>query len=230
MKNFLRHLAGAVVRPQTSVHPFPESIYPATVSRTTASLPSPAFTTLEQDLTSTATAPALTRTGNSAASAPVDSPSDATTRSHFQPLLPNYRGEDPRINLGRSSQPSERDASERSFSKHHLVPVEGDPTREGVERVVAAHATQGDAPVTRALPLIPIPAQPVAAPMKPARQAQAPVRSYAETPHTDDIQIHIGRVEVIAVQQQEVRRQPAPPARKGLSLDDYLSRRNGRLG
>lgn len=44
----------------------------------------------------------------------------------------------------------------------------------------------------------------------------------------DEIQIHIGRIEVTAVQQAA---RPAPtPARKAMSLDEYLSRRDGRAG
>lgn len=43
---------------------------------------------------------------------------------------------------------------------------------------------------------------------------------------TDEIQIHIGRIEVIAVSQPEPRR-PASRPRKSVSLDEYLNRRNG---
>lgn len=45
----------------------------------------------------------------------------------------------------------------------------------------------------------------------------------------DDIQIHIGRIEVVAVS-PPAPRPAAPSHRKGLSLDEYLSRRNGRAG
>jgi hypothetical protein len=45
----------------------------------------------------------------------------------------------------------------------------------------------------------------------------------------EDIQIHIGRIEVIAVPPPAPRATPAP-ARKSTSLDDYLKRRNGRAG
>jgi hypothetical protein len=43
----------------------------------------------------------------------------------------------------------------------------------------------------------------------------------------DEIQIHIGRIEVIAVPPPAAR-PAAPPARRGQSLDEYLSRSNGR--
>ena len=90
-------------------------------------------------------------------------------------------------------------------------------------------AVQSDSAIAKSLPLIPIQNQLIAPQVKAPRPAQAPTRSFAEAPHTDDIQIHIGRVEVIAVPPAEPRRTP-PPARKGLSLDEYLSRRNGRVG
>jgi len=48
-------------------------------------------------------------------------------------------------------------------------------------------------------------------------------------PPADEIQIHIGRIEVVAVQ-SAAPRPAAAPARKALSLDEYLSRRNGRAG
>jgi hypothetical protein len=43
----------------------------------------------------------------------------------------------------------------------------------------------------------------------------------------EEIQIHIGRIEVIAVPPPATR-SAAAPARKGQSLDEYLSRSNGR--
>jgi hypothetical protein len=60
-------------------------------------------------------------------------------------------------------------------------------------------------------------------------QKRDPALSNAAQAQTDDIQIHIGRIEVLAVSQPASRPAP-PPARKGLSLDEYLRRRNGRAG
>jgi hypothetical protein len=47
-------------------------------------------------------------------------------------------------------------------------------------------------------------------------------------PEKDDIQIHIGRIEVTAIQPAPPRPPPAAPARRAPSLDEYLKRRNGR--
>jgi hypothetical protein len=52
--------------------------------------------------------------------------------------------------------------------------------------------------------------------------------SKASPPEADEILINIGRIEVTAVQQPVQR--PAAPVRKAISLDEYLSRRNGRNG
>ena len=53
-------------------------------------------------------------------------------------------------------------------------------------------------------------------------------RSGTPSQQPDEIQIHIGRIEVTAVQQSPVP--PAvKPARKGLSLDEYLQRANRRV-
>ena len=54
--------------------------------------------------------------------------------------------------------------------------------------------------------------------------AKAPARNTSE-----DIQIHIGRIEVIAVP-QAAPRVVAEPASKSTSLGDYLKHRNGRAG
>ena len=48
-------------------------------------------------------------------------------------------------------------------------------------------------------------------------------------PQADEIQIHIGRVEVIAMHPPAPRAVPAP-VRKSQSLDEYLRGSNGRAG
>jgi hypothetical protein len=48
----------------------------------------------------------------------------------------------------------------------------------------------------------------------------------ASTP--DDIQIHIGRVEVTAVQQTQAPRAPVRPARRSVNLEEYLKRGDRR--
>lgn len=45
---------------------------------------------------------------------------------------------------------------------------------------------------------------------------------------SDEIEIHIGRIEVTAVHPTPMRTAPAKPPRRAPSLDDYLKRRDGR--
>jgi hypothetical protein len=51
-------------------------------------------------------------------------------------------------------------------------------------------------------------------------------RNAASEPN--EVQIHIGRIEVTAVPQAPAPAPVAPPRRSGMSLDDYLKQRNGR--
>ena len=232
MKGFLHHLVTTVIRPQTNVHPFSESIYHAQPPKPSGPHRSPIPTALpEQDsVIATHPATAVARTSPPPAASPIESQAEFAPRSPFQPLLPQYQLEDTQA-TNPFAQPPDADIPPRSSSKLQLVPAEGDQPADGMERVVASRAAQSES-VTKPIPLVPavIQNQFIAAQMKSVRPAQAPPRSYSDAPHSDDIRIHIGRVEVIAVQQPEVRRTPPPPVRKGLSLDEYLSRRNGRNG
>ena len=72
------------------------------------------------------------------------------------------------------------------------------------------------------------PAVPVRIPGKPGEpRVSFPRRSPQPEPERDEIEIHIGRIEVTAVP-QAVARPAAQPARKSLNLDEYLKRRNRR--
>jgi hypothetical protein len=62
---------------------------------------------------------------------------------------------------------------------------------------------------------------------RPTKQ-DSPWRSETASREPDEIQIHIGRIEVVAVPQQQAVRPTAKSSRKSPSLDDYLKR--GRRG
>ena len=68
-------------------------------------------------------------------------------------------------------------------------------------------------------------ARPPAAPARAPRLIQNE-RSAASEPN--EVQIHIGRIEVTAIQPAPARPAAGPPRRSGMSLDDYLKQRNGR--
>jgi len=61
-----------------------------------------------------------------------------------------------------------------------------------------------------------------------SRRSDAQARSVQPESKPDEIQIHIGRIEVTAVGPQPVRPAAAPP-RKGLRLDEYLNRQDRRV-
>lgn len=59
-------------------------------------------------------------------------------------------------------------------------------------------------------------------------EGNAPRSSAPVAREADEIQIHIGRIEVTAVQQRSAP-PAAKPTRKGMSLDEYLRRADGRV-
>jgi hypothetical protein len=70
--------------------------------------------------------------------------------------------------------------------------------------------------------------QSVVAPVAASRSDLSRRQSFAQPAREPDtIEIHIGRIEVLATQPQQVQRPPAQPARKSLDLGEYL-RRGGR--
>jgi len=67
-------------------------------------------------------------------------------------------------------------------------------------------------------------------PASPGKEVRTDMSRRRELPETemDDIQIHIGRIEVTAVPQASARPAPDKPVRKAANLDEYLRRRDGR--
>jgi hypothetical protein len=61
---------------------------------------------------------------------------------------------------------------------------------------------------------------------KPEAESSQPLVSRSRA--TDDIEIHIGRIEVAAVHPAPTRTAPVKPQRRAASLDEYLKRRDGR--
>ncbi len=70
-------------------------------------------------------------------------------------------------------------------------------------------------------PLMPV--APMTPRLNPVARFSAPV-----PPATDDIQIHIGRIEINAIPPSPAPRAPTSRASRGLNLDDYLRRGRGK--
>jgi hypothetical protein len=236
MKHFLNKLASSVMRRQPSLHPFAESIYAARASVDRSAHGSHFVVGIER--------PQSLRSQP----VPVDSrsvlpsrddsrgvhawPSEPDLSSPYRPLLPmretqesptddafaalRRRKEGARSDL-ESTAESMR-GEERITSSLASDPVDGPAVREWqLARQVRPMIPQVDAQAF------------IAARRSAASAAQFGARQHQEACGADDIQINIGRIEVVAVPPASPRSAPAP-TRKGMSLDEYLSRRNGRVG
>lgn len=101
-------------------------------------------------------------------------------------------------------------------------PTESHPAVSRHEAPTRADATP-PSPTTPRLP-------PLLAPMAPATAPQprvAPPQAEPVPRQPDEVHIHIGRIEVTAIQETAPARREARKGPPPLSLDDYLARRNG---
>ena len=133
---------------------------------------------------------------------PADNQATPGERASFQPLI--------------TAAPSQDSTEERKRDS----PVESQPRNQQPERIYTPLVTETRA---RAGPPDLANLKSHAAPIS-ARERWSP--SHAER-EADEIQIHIGRIEVTAVQQAPART-VLKPVHKGQSLDDYLKHRDRR--
>jgi hypothetical protein len=97
---------------------------------------------------------------------------------------------------------------------------------EAIEKVGAAHPARTIARSPHSSEAWAQPRAPAA--FSPAK-SRSPIRDvHAATRQGDDIQIHIGRIEVTAVRPAPAPQPAARSRRRAPSLDDYLKRRDGR--
>jgi len=231
MRGFLQRVAASVVQPKPSVHPFIESIY------------SPAKSLgheapqLHHDESSVSASPAArnlafqsipeTQTRVASTTAHRHPPSDPTP---FEPLLPERMRQI--IQPPRQFEPNEPSSDpsastpRRADSPLRLDSASQESAPEFIPIVLNSSPRTGTPEATPASPRTSN--EPYAVQARIIRQTQ-PSPNAARAPQTppDEIQINIGRIEVIAVP-PPAPRPAAAPARKGLSLDEYLSRGNGR--
>ncbi|WP_275630165.1 hypothetical protein [Pseudomonas sp. 273] len=133
-----------------------------------------------------------------------------------QPRLPELLLAEQPLNLvihAPGGAPAET-AAPTPVAMHETPPHHQAPTR--------ADATP-PSPTTPRLP-------PLLAPMAPATAPQprvAPPQAEPVPRQPDEVHIHIGRIEVTAIQETAPARREARKGPPPLSLDDYLARRNG---
>jgi hypothetical protein len=229
MRGFLHRIAASVVRPQPSVHPFVESIYPAARLQNSAEPPPPQSSPIDVAQASIPQPqPARART---------QPPASMNEHGPLQLLLPRQGAETnsavmrstPRSEQPESNTPSASPQPQVVLSRQDH-PADNSPSALEFVPIVVDHFLRTDIPDAGKLPVLRAPgeAQAISARGNARRQpAQVPSNSRAPQPQSDDIQIHIGRIEVVAVA-QPAPRPAAAPVRKGLGLDEYLSRGNGR--
>lgn len=235
MSGYLQRLAVSVARPRPSLHPLVGSIFsgerqeagPPTLIQNDAS----AFAD-DQKLVST------TRTVSDSPDGPMrrrDPAADDRYRRGepeiFDPLLPRKTPEvgisamlpqtvpeDVATAQSASAgvQDQSRDTSIVDAARTTHVAVEDGPTADR-QNAIAPTPVSG---LRKSAGMLAVVAGDV---VRPARaEFSAPSRQSAQS---DDIQIHIGRIEVTAIT-QPAPRPAAPPAHKAMSLDEYLGRRS----
>jgi hypothetical protein len=242
MSGFLQRIASSAVRPKPNAHPFVESIYPA-ARRQVSSEPMEQYETFAAPVEQAAEQSSRSklsmeesRSVNGALAQPERmrslQPETNADREPFQPLLPQSE-----VKATAASQRSRHNGEEFttvSSSASSTLRREFASTPKALEYVplVAGHFARNDISDSHEVHPLPAPggAEPVSARAQQGRQSsQVRPGARSTSPQADDIQIHIGRIEVVAVP-QAAPRPAAVPARKGLSLDEYLNRRNGRAG
>jgi hypothetical protein len=234
MKHFLQKLASSVIRPQPGLHPLAESVYAgrATVDRSKAASEivvgssqtqpdaAPPVPMVESRLHRATPRDARELQGEHEVSVP------------YRPLLPMRETSEsaPEHWLARRPQPKQGLPNEH---ESRAESTRGEPRQTASlisERENQPAGREQSLPVGRPRALVSqSDAKLLMAMRRPGANEQPAARQRQEVRSADDIQINIGRIEVIAVPPAAPRPTP-PPARKGMSLDDYLGRRNGRLG
>ncbi len=150
---------------------------------------------------------------------PNDARSDgAKARASFRPLLPAAEAE-AHIEATAAAGPDATHARPASSRAQPLAPRTGRGAPAGATPVVLPRPGASFDDVER-------PIAPQTAPNALRQPAAGERRSAARPRGSEDIHIHIGRVEVTAVP-PPAPRPPAAPARKTMTLEEYLGRRNG---
>ena len=119
-----------------------------------------------------------------------------------------------------------------TLSTPHSLPAEimpnfpekaaaGDPLNRPVVLPVEIVPDSAEKPAPTARQVV----VPVVGPSRTDASPSPPRR--AQEPETTEVHVHIGRIEVIAVHEAPTQKVRAAPARKSMSLDEYLARRKG---
>lgn len=239
MKGYLQRLVQTVTKPAESVHPWAGSIFaaghqgdfsivqteklaPVPAARQPSEGMAPASAQSAQALASTETSPSAERnslipelrTKQMSSGSPQAGQSASRGPSVSERIIPK-----PLITNTEESARESMDAAELEMTPVQKpeppLPPRGRRSLAGAEALIKPGNTRQLALASSQAP-------------KEKNDASAARNSVAADRRTDEIQIHIGRIEVTAIHQPPPAR---PKARdKEISLDAYLKRRDGRAG
>jgi hypothetical protein len=228
MKGYLQRLVQTVTSPAESVHPWTASVFDAGYQRDFDNVPSgelaPPAADVQSHQNSAQSSPALAPTQTLLPAAECKSPTSGlkTTQGSTQSEQSANRG--PSFNRRIIPEPLIAGIDIANAMRLEIVPAKSSEratTPHGYTPVVTAEAVikSGNA------------VEPAVSSSRTAahkRDAHIERNSAAINRQADEIQIHIGRIEVTAVHPPPPK---APKMRdKEISLDAYLKRRDGRAG
>jgi len=239
MSNFLQRLAAGVMHPQRAIHPSVGSIWSAagvTGAETTGPLLSAPASPETVEFSSEMVVPPSPR--------PVSAPTTpAPTEPNFplpkQPDLAPQRHAPirtafPHQNLERPSILEAPARTAVAFQPLVALPQKsagtaalfGPQSNEGIGQS-AGILRPGLRPTAEQFPRLAVPPPRIPAPAAPSlRPPSGQTAQHAQSPthEPDAIEIHIGRIEVLAAQPRPVQPAAPTPARKSLDLREYLRR------
>jgi hypothetical protein len=252
MRGYLQRLAAGVSRPERRVRPFAGSIFADNLREETGKDARPQV--VEQTAERVVREPGAHEAATiepARATRPVTPEPAGVSRpfaaelAHFAPLLPGKVAEAGSAeSVGRPMEEASRESPappdlqpkvrthKEELERRALLPG----TQTDAERLVPQPLGFGEGSAEAGARLVPT-REPAREPLRtvaaqPARRGAQEPTAASRAPDRgagEEIQIHIGRIEVIAVAPQPARA-AGPPSRKFTSLDDYLKRRDGRRG
>jgi len=230
MSGYLQRLAGNAMTPARSIHPSVGSIF----SPPKDEMPAPLtefeeIQTVRNRAESVAQVPPAVppRAIHAPASPESEALEDKPARNEgqsrpeaFRPIVPVPRRTAPLVSTPRQTLPQPKEPGPLrtvEAAQKAASPVESD----GAYTPLLPPNVETPGTETELLPLTVVSAAPKKDPIA------VPRRAAASRSEPDEIQIHIGRIEVTAVPQAVPRPAPAPPS-KSINLDEYLKRGRGR--
>jgi hypothetical protein len=234
MSGYLQRLVDAAAGRGDAVHPRTGSIYAPRPAERHASLPRGEEGEETEHVTLRLTQPPPDAHAMPAEIDPPEPSRTAGPRFDQAPLLPRTVGSDrgatadapPFVPLLSNSIDASDDPFDERSSPPAVEPQRRLPTAEGSAHitVTTAAAAGGNDPFRPVVKPAGMSGAVVSAAAPRGRPAEP--HGVRAAPQPDDIQIHIGRIEVLAVPPPAPRAASAPD--RSLSLDAYLNRRDGR--